>query len=459
MREIIEYIESRHQEYLEELNAFLKIPSISTDSSRREDVRQAAEYVREQLGRSGMEPEIIPTDGHPIVYGERVEHADHPTVLVYGHYDVQPVDPIDLWQTGPFQPTIRDECLFARGSADDKGQVFIHFKSTQAFLELTGELPINVKFLVEGEEEIGSPHLLPFVERNLERLRADAVMISDSTMFGRGVPSIGYGLRGLSYLQIDVQGPVRDLHSGSFGGPVANPAFVLSQILASLKDADDRVLIPGFYDRVRELTPEEKDAFASLPFDEAAYCADLGVTKLAGERGYMPLEQLWARPTLEVNGLLSGFTEEGAKTVLPSRAMAKVSMRLVPDQDHNEIDELFERYVLAQAPETVSVEVTSMHGGAPWVASLDHPALRAAANAVEAGFGKRPVFQREGGTIPIVSTFQDLLGIPTVLMGIGLPDENAHAPNENLYLPNFFNGIKASAYFLSEYGEFGEVES
>ena len=452
MKNIIDYIESHRDEYLEELQAFLRIPSISTDSTNRQDMQRAAEYVKEQLDRSGMMAEIVPTQGHPIVFGERIEQADRPTVLIYGHYDVQPVDPIDLWETSPFEPDIRNDCLFARGSADDKGQVFIHLKSTQAFLEVAGELPLNIKFLVEGEEEIGSPNLQPFVDSHLERLTADAVMISDSTMFSKETPSIGYGLRGVSYVQIDVQGPVRDLHSGSFGGPVANPAFVLSQILASLKDENDRVLVPGFYDRVRELSLEEKAAFASLPFDEDTYRADLGVRKLAGERGYTPLEQLWARPTLEVNGLLSGFTGEGAKTVLPSKAMAKVSMRLVPDQDPDEIYELFETYVMAQAPETVSVKVAAMYSGKPWVASLDHPALQAAANAVEAGFGKRPVFQREGGTIPIVSTFQEMLGIPTVLMGIGLPDENAHAPNENLYLPHFFNGIKASAYFMAEYG-------
>ncbi len=452
MKNIIDYIESHRDEYLEELQAFLRIPSISTDSTHRQDMQRAAEYVKEQLDRSGMMAEIVPTQGHPIVFGERIEQADRPTVLIYGHYDVQPVDPIDLWETSPFEPDIRNDCLFARGSADDKGQVFIHLKSTQAFLEVAGELPLNIKFLVEGEEEIGSPNLQPFVDSHLERLTADAVMISDSTMFSKETPSIGYGLRGVSYVQIDVQGPIRDLHSGSFGGPVANPAFVLSQILASLKDENDRVLVPGFYDRVRELSSEEKAAFASLPFDEDTYRADLGVRKLAGERGYTPLEQLWARPTLEVNGLLSGFTGEGAKTVLPSKAMAKVSMRLVPDQDPDEIYELFETYVMAQAPETVSVKVAAMYSGKPWVASLDHPALQAAANAVEAGFGKRPVFQREGGTIPIVSIFQEMLGIPTVLMGIGLPDENAHAPNENLYLPHFFNGIKASAYFMAEYG-------
>ena len=455
MNQIIDHIESRRDEYLEELQTFLRIPSISTDSTHRPDMHRAAEYVREQLVSSGMTAEIVPTEGHPIVFGERIEHADRPTVLIYGHYDVQPVDPIDLWETSPFEPDIRNDCLFARGSADDKGQVFIHFKSAQAFLEVAGELPLNIKFLVEGEEEIGSPNLQPFVDSRLERLTADAAVISDTTMFSKETPSIAYGLRGLSYLQIDVQGPDRDLHSGSFGGPVANPAFVLSQILASLKDENDRVLIPGFYDRVRELTSEEKEAFASLPFDEEAYRADLGVKRLAGERGYTPLEQLWARPTLEVNGLLSGFTAEGAKTVLPSRAMAKVSMRLVPDQDPGEIDELFKSYVMAQAGETVSVKVTPMHGGKPWVASLDHPAIQAAANAVEAGFGKRPVFQREGGSIPIVATFQETLGIPTVLMGIGLPDENAHAPNENLYLPHFFNGIKASAYFMAEYGNQG----
>ena len=453
MQDVIATIDQKRNAYLEELVEFLRIPSISTDPEQTSSMEQAADFVSRQLRASGLSNvQIIPTPGHPVVFGERIEHPDRPTVLVYGHYDVQPVDPIDLWTTGPFEPDIRDNRLFARGSADDKGQVFIHFKSVQAFVETHGTLPLNIKFLVEGEEEIGSPSLDAFIHNNRELLQADVVLISDTTMFSRETPSIGYGLRGLSYLQIDVQGPARDLHSGSFGGPVTNPGFVLAQLVGSMKDGQDRITIPHFYDRVRDLTQEEKESFASLPFDEATYCKELGVSGLGGETGFTPLEQLWARPTLEVNGLLSGFTGEGAKTVLPARAMAKVSMRLVPDQDPHEIDALFERYVLDRVPSTVQVKVTSMHGGKPWVASLDHPALKSAAAAVEAGFGKRPVFQREGGSIPVVSTFQEMLGIPTVLMGIGLPDQNAHAPDENLYLPNFFNGIKSSAYFLQEYG-------
>ncbi len=451
MQDVTSYIENNRQRYLDELGEFLRIPSISTESKHCEDVKKAAEYVAAQLRDAGMtKVEIFPTGGHPIVYGERIDDPDKPTVLVYGHYDVQPVDPVDLWSSPPFEPSIRDGKLFARGSADDKGQVFIHFKSAEAFLKTRGELPANLKFVIEGEEEIGSPHLDPFLKDHLELLACDVVMISDTTMFAKGVPSIGYGLRGLAYLQIEVQGPKSDLHSGSFGGPVANPAFELARILASLKDGNDRVTIPHFYDDVRELTERERSEFASLPFDEEAYKQELGVAALAGEKGYTPLEQLWARPTLEVNGLLSGFTGEGAKTVLPAHAMAKVSCRLVPDQDPDRIAQLVQRHVESIAPPTVKVKVENLHGGKAWVASLDHPALQAAAAAVEKSFGKRPVFQREGGTIPIVPTFEKLLDVPVVLMGIGLPDENAHAPDENLDLSQFYNGIESSAFFLEE---------
>ncbi len=454
MSKVIEYIDANRERYLEELNEFLRIPSISTAAEHEADVKRAAEYVRSQLQRAGMQrAEVYPTAGHPVVYGERIEDPGLPTVLVYGHYDVQPVDPLNLWESGPFDPQVRNGRLWARGAADDKGQMFIHFKSAEAYSQTEGRLPVNLKFLIEGEEEIGSPHLEEFLRQNLEMLSADTVVISDTTMFAKGVPSIAYGLRGLCYLQVDVEGPKQDLHSGSFGGPVPNPAFVLAQILAALKDDQDRITIPGFYDDVVELTDRERKEFASLPFDEDAYKRDLGVRELAGEAGYTPLEQLWARPTLEINGLLSGFTGEGAKTVLPSKAMAKVSLRLVPNQDYHRVEELFEKYVQQLAPPTVKLKVTGMHGGKPWVAALDHPALRAAAKAVERGFGKRPVFQREGGSIPIVSTFSELLGTPCVLMGIGLPDENAHAPNENLDLGNFFNGIKSSAYFMELFGQ------
>lgn len=452
MSDVIQYIENNRDRYLDELKEFLRIPSISTDPQRKEDVKRAAEFVAGQLRDAGMQQvELFPTPGHPIVYGERLEDPSKPTVLVYGHYDVQPVDPIDLWEFGPFDPTVRNGELFARGAADDKGQVFIHFKSAEAYVKTEARLPLNLKYFIEGEEEVGSPHLDEFIEAHKDLLKADVVVVSDTTMFARGIPSLCYGLRGLVYLQIDLSGPNQDLHSGSFGGTVANPAFVLAQMLASLKDDQGRVTIPHFYEDVRELTERERQEFAALPFDEPTYRRDLGVRELSGEEGYSPLERVWARPTFEINGLLSGFTGEGAKTVLPSKAMAKVSMRLVPDQKPEKIEELFENHIRAIAPRSVDVKVTRMHGGKAWVASLDHPALVAAANALEKGFGRRPVFQREGGSIPVVATFAERLNIPSVLMGIGLPDENAHAPNEKLDLGNFYAGIKSSAYFLEEF--------
>lgn len=454
MQDITQYLESNRDRYLDELFEFLRIPSVSTDPDRKDDVVRAAEFVADQLRSAGIDKvEVVPTDGHPIVYGEKIQDPSKPTALVYGHYDVQPVDPIELWESGPFEPTIRDGHLYARGSADDKGQVFIHFKSAEAYHKLGKPLPVNLKYLIEGEEEIGSPHLERFIRDRQADLKADTVMISDTAMFARGVPSICCGLRGLAYFQIDVQGPSGDLHSGSFGGPVGNPAFELARILAALKDDRGRVTVPGFYDDVRELTEQEQQEFASLPFDPEEFMKETGVKALNGEQGYTPLEQFWSRPTLEVNGLLSGFTGEGAKTVLPAKAMAKVSTRLVPDQDYRKIARQVSDYARSLAPDWVDVQVSYLHGGKPWVANLDHPALKAASRAVKRGFGKRPVFQREGGTIPIVATFDELLGVPTVLMGIGLPDENAHAPNERLLLEHFYAGIQSAAYFLEEFSE------
>lgn len=451
MKKVLDYIERNQERYLEELKDFLRIPSISTEATHSDDVQKAADFVAEQLEKAGSDRvKIFSTPGHPIVYGEYSVGADKPTVLVYGHYDVQPVDPIELWNSGPFDPTVRNGELYARGSADDKGQVLIHFKSVEAFNDTYGTLPVNVKFLIEGEEEIGSPNLDDFVQTHQDLLQSDVVMISDTTMFARNVPSICYGLRGLAYYQIDAQGASTDLHSGSFGGTVVNPAFELAVLLASMKDARGRVTIPHFYDDVSELTERERHEFAQLPFDAESYKKDIGIKDLPGETGYSPLERLWARPTLEVNGLLSGFTGEGAKTVLPAQAMAKISMRLVPNQDPDKIGDLFEDYVRSVAPASIDVKLTRMHGGKPWVASLDHPALIAAADAIEKGFGKRPVFQREGGSIPVVATFAEQLNIPSVLMGIGLPDENAHAPNEKLDLGNFYSGIKSAAFFLDE---------
>jgi acetylornithine deacetylase/succinyl-diaminopimelate desuccinylase-like protein len=360
------------------------------------------------------------------------------------------VDPLHLWTSPPFEATIRDGEIYARGSADDKGQVFMHFKAVEAHLKQSGTLPVNIKFILEGEEEVGSVNLDDFVRAHKTELGADVVVISDSPMFARGVPSICYGLRGLVYFQIDLRGSSTDLHSGSFGGAVANPAIVLAQMLAQMKDRGGRVRIPGFYDDVVPLQDEERKAWGSLPFNEKKYKKDFGIPKVYGETDYTTLERTWARPTFEVNGLLSGFTGEGAKTVLPAVAMAKVSMRLVPNQDPDTIAKLFEAYVHDVAPKTVEVKVTRMHGGKPWMTSYDNPFVQAAGRAIEKGFGQKPVFTREGGSIPVVSTFQEELGVPSVLFGIGLPDENAHAPDEKLDLGNFHNGIIASAYLYEE---------
>jgi acetylornithine deacetylase/succinyl-diaminopimelate desuccinylase-like protein len=363
---------------------------------------------------------------------------------------VQPVDPLELWDSPPFEATVRDGEIYARGAADDKGQVFMHFKAIEAYLTKQGRLPMNIKFMLEGEEEIGSAHLDEFVRSRKQELAGDVVVISDSPMLERGIPSICYGLRGLVYCQIDLRGTRTDLHSGSFGGAVANPAFVLAQVLAQMKDRSGRIKIPGFYEQVRELTEAERVEWRKLPFNETRYRKEIGAPRLTGEKGYTVFERVWGRPTFEVNGLLSGFTGAGAKTVIPAVAMAKVSMRLVPDQDPDTIAGLFEAYVKKVTPRTVEVTVTRMQGGKPWMAEFDNPFVRAAGRAIEQGFGKAPVFTREGGSIPVVSTFQEELGVPSVLFGVGLPDENAHAPNEKLDLGNFHNGIVASAYLYRE---------
>jgi acetylornithine deacetylase/succinyl-diaminopimelate desuccinylase-like protein len=397
-----------------------------------------------------QQTQLFPTPGHPVVYGEWLGASGQPTVLCYGHYDVQPVDPLDLWISGPFDPTIRDGEIFARGSVDDKGQVLMNFKGVEAHLKSEGKLPVNIKFLIEGEEEVGSANLDNFIADHKELLKADVVLISDTPMFDRGVPSICYGLRGLVYCQIDLKGSNSDLHSGSFGGTVINPNFALAQIIMALKDNDGRIQIPGFYDDVLEMTLDEKQELARLPFDEEKYRKDLAAPALFGEKGYNTLQRIWVRPTLEVNGLCGGFIGEGAKTVIPAKAMAKISMRLVPNQDPHKIARLFETYVKQIAPAATDLTVTRMHGGKAWVAPIDHPAIQAASRAFEKAFGKRPVFVREGGSIPVVATFAELLGLPSVLMGIGLPDENAHAPNEKLDLYNFQTGIAGAAHFLNE---------
>ena len=398
---------------------------------------------------------LVDTPGNPVVYGDWLGADAAPTILFYGHYDVQPVDPLELWESPPFEATIRDGEIYARGSADDKGQVFMHFKAIEAHLKQNNRLPVNFKIILEGEEEVGSVNLDDFVRAHKSELAADVVVISDSGMFDRGVPSMCYGLRGLVYFQIDLRGSNTDLHSGSFGGAVANPAQVLAQVLAQMKDRGGRIKIPGFYDDVVPLTDEERKAWATLPFNEKKYKKDFGIPKLFGETGYATLERTWARPTFEINGLLSGFTGEGAKTVLPAVSMAKVSMRLVPNQQPDNIAKLFEDYVTKITPKTVELNITRMHGGKPWMTSYDNPFVQAAGRAIEKGFGKTPVFTREGGSIPVVSTFQEELGLPSVLFGVGLPDENAHAPNEKLDVSNFHNGIIASAILYQEIASIG----
>jgi acetylornithine deacetylase/succinyl-diaminopimelate desuccinylase-like protein len=452
MSPALEFLERNRERSLEQLKDFLRIPSVSTKPERREDVRRAAAFVAGALREAGLpRVEVIETPGHPIVYAEDLR-GDGPTLLVYGHYDVQPEEPVELWTSGPFDPTVRDGELYARGSADDKGQVWMHVKALEAYLKTAGRLPCKVKVVIEGEEEVGGGHLTDFVEANRDLLLARAVVISDSPMLDRGVPSLCYGLRGLCYMEIEVKGSRSDLHSGSFGGAVANPAQALAAILSALKDERHRVAIPGFYDRVRPLTTREREALAELPFDEEAYRAQLGVPELVGEDGYSTLERVWGRPTLEINGLLSGFTGEGTKTVLPARAMAKVSMRLVPDQDPAEIARLFRSRVEALAPRGVAVEVRHHHGGRPFLTDIEHPAMQAAARALERGFRKTPVFIREGGSVPVAVDFGETLKLPVVLMGFGTPDENAHAPDEHLSLENFYSGTRTIAHFLEEFG-------
>jgi acetylornithine deacetylase/succinyl-diaminopimelate desuccinylase-like protein len=451
MDNVIDLINVNRDRYLDELKAFLAIPSISALPQHAADVKRCADWCADEMRRIGLQNvRLIDTPGNPVVYGDWLGAPGAPTILFYGHYDVQPVDPLELWESPPFTATIRDGEIYARGSADDKGQVFMHFKAIEAHLKQNGKLPVNMKIILEGEEEVGSVNLDNFIRDHKSDLGADVVVISDSPMFARGIPSICYGLRGLVYFQIDLRGSSTDLHSGSFGGAVANPAFVLSQMLSQMKDRGGRIKIPGFYDDVVPLQEEERKAWASLPFNEKKFKKDFGIPKVTGETGYTTLERTWARPTFEINGLLSGFTGEGAKTVLPAVAMAKVSMRLVPNQHPDKIAELFEAHVTDIAPGTVQLKITRMHGGKPWMTSYDNPFVQAAGRAIEKGFGRKPVFTREGGSIPVVSTFQEELGLPSVLFGVGLPDENAHAPNEKLDVANFHGGIISSAILYEE---------
>ncbi len=445
-----DYIDENFEQFKNELFDLLRIPSISAVKSHKGDVHDAAIFIQNQFVSIGLRNvKMYETPGNPIVYGEYLDAGpDKPTVLIYGHYDVQPPEPLDLWETPPFVPTVRGEDVYARGASDDKGQAYTHVKAIEAWLKTEGRLPVNVKIIIEGEEEIGSPNLVPFLKDNKEHLKCDMVLISDTSMFAKNVPSITYGLRGLAYMQVYVQGPNRDLHSGIYGGAVQNPLNALCEIVAGLKDKDGIIQIPGFYDDVLDLTPEEREASKKLPFNEANFRESIGITETFGEKGYTTIEQKAARPTLDVNGIWGGYQGEGAKTVLPSKAGAKISMRLVPNQEPKKIADLFTTYVKELAPKGVTVEVEEHHGGHAAMTDLNFYGLRAGAQAFKDVYEKEPLFTREGGSIPIVADFKKVLGVDSILMGFGVNSDAIHAPNEKFSLVDFKRGIKTSARFF-----------
>ncbi len=451
VNELEAYLDASRERRLASYLEFLRIPSISALPEHAGDCRTAAEWVAGQLGAIGVEHVVVSeTGGHPIVYGDWLHAVGRPTVVVYGHYDVQPVDPIDEWETAPFEPFIRGDRVVGRGTADDKGQIHIHLRAAEALLATRGRLPINLKFVFEGEEEASSVHLDPWLEANRDLLAADLAVISDTGFFDGNLPAITIGLRGLQYIQIDVTGTSLDLHSGSYGGTVQNPANALATIIARLKDPDGRIAVPGFYDDVVPLTDADRAAFAALPFDEEAYRTSLGLPELVGEAGFTTLERRGARPTLDVNGLWGGFTGEGSKTIIPAHAHAKVSCRLVANQVPDRIFELLRAYILEIAPPGVRVDVRNLGGGRPSLTPIDHPATQAAARAIEATFGRAPLYIREGGSIPICASFETILGLPVVLLGFTPPDDNAHAPNESMSLSNHETAIRTVARYWDE---------
>jgi len=448
---INQYIQTNQARFLSELFELLRIPSISADSRHKQDVRKAAEFIQAKLKEAGVDKaEICETAGHPIVYAEKILGSSLPTVLVYGHYDVQPVDPLNLWDAPPFEPVIKDNKIFARGSCDDKGQVYMHIKAFEIMMK-QNLLPCNVKFMIEGEEEVGSDNLGTFVKANKEKLKADVILISDTAIISLDQPSITAGLRGLSYMEVEITGPNRDLHSGVYGGAVANPINTLSKIIASLHDENGRITIPGFYDKVAELSATDREAINQAPFNLSEYKKELGIDEVTGEKGFTTIERTGIRPTLDCNGIWGGYTGEGAKTVLPSKASAKISMRLVPNQNHEEITELFTKHILSIAPKTVKVKVTAHHGGAPAVTPTDSKAFKAASKAFEEVWGKTPIPTRDGGSIPIVALFKKELGLDTVLMGFGLDSDAIHSPNEHFGIKNFLLGIETIVAFYRHY--------
>ena len=445
-----DYLDSHRGDFEEQLKALLRIPSVSAQPAHDADTRRAAEFLFEDLRSMGLDAELIPTKGHPIVYAESLRAPGKPTLLIYGHYDVQPPEPLEPWTSPPFEPTVRDGNLYARGATDDKGQMFTHLKAAEAWLETAGSLPLNVKFLIEGEEEVGGANLEEFVGSHREKLACDYAVISDTSQFGPGMPAITYGLKGIAYYEIIVRGARTDLHSGTFGGAVANPCNALATILASLKGPDGRIRIPHFYDDVRPLEDWERAEFAKLPFSEDEFRGALGVASLDGEAGYTTLERKWARPTCDVNGLFGGYQGPGPKTVLPGTAGAKLSFRLVPDQDPKEVARQFRAHVEAVCPPGVTHEIIDHQGSPAVLVSVDSPGVHAAARAVEAGFGRAPVFIREGGSIPVVGLFKARLGVDTLLLGWGQNDDNLHGPNEKFSLADFHRGIKAGAHLFDE---------
>ena len=445
------YFTENREKHLEELNEFLRIPSISSLSEHKQDIQTAAQWLADKLQKLNIKNvSVDQTSGHPVVYGEWLHAEGKPTILFYGHYDVQPVDPLNLWESEPFSPVIRDNKLFARGASDDKGQVFMHLKMLEALFATEGTLPVNVKFIYEGEEEIGSPNLPAYVEEHKEKLAADLILISDTGLYAPGKPAVCYGLRGLTGVQIDVRGAKGDLHSGLYGGGVQNAIHALAEILASFRDEHGTIQVEGFYDNVRPLSDEERQAFRELNFDEEALKQEVGVNELFGEEGYSYLEQTWARPTLEINGVFGGFSGEGIKTVLPAEAGAKITCRLVPDQDPNEIVALLKAHIEKHKPKGVEVTVSEFDKGAPFLTPFDHPLIQAAGRSYERIYNVPTAFTRGGGSIPIVAAFDEILSLPVVLMGFGLNNENFHAPNEHFHLENFDKGLRVLGDYLHE---------
>jgi acetylornithine deacetylase/succinyl-diaminopimelate desuccinylase-like protein len=453
MEHVKQYIDEHKDRFLQELFGLIRIPSISSVAEHKEDMIKAAEYWRKSLREAGCDKsELFPTDGNPIVYGEKIIDPALPTILVYGHYDVMPVDPVEQWVSQPFKPEVRDGRIYARGADDDKGQAFMHAKAFELMVR-THTLPCNVKFMIEGEEEVGSMNIAPFCMRHKAMLQSDIILVSDTSMIALGTPSITVGLRGLAYMQVEVTGPNIDLHSGIFGGAVANPINALAKMIASLTDENGRITIPGFYDDVVEITRQERDEMAKAPFDEATYKKNLELEELYGEAGYTTKERTGIRPTLDVNGIWGGYIAEGTKTVLPSKAYAKISMRLVPNQDYVRIGGLFEKHIHAISPKTMKVKVQTHHGGQAYVSPMDTIGFMAVSKAVEAVLGKKPIPVRSGGSIPIIPQFEEILGVKTILLGFGLESDACHSPNENYPLDNFFKGIETIPYFYKYFTE------